>query len=138
MSARFTRTITATPADIDELGHVNNAVWVRWLQEVATAHWSAVASPEHVAAYVWVLTRHEIDYLGNVQAGETVTARGQLLATVEVTLGIDAAIDGTAHRAGEKVQLRAGRHELTAGTQHQFITVKIPCVVRDKPSLDCY
>ena len=71
----FTLTITPAAADIDELGNVNNAVWVRWLQEVATAHWSAVASPEHVAAYVWVVTRHEIDYLGNVQAGETVTAR---------------------------------------------------------------
>jgi uncharacterized protein (DUF2345 family) len=74
----------------------------------------------------------------DVKPGETTTARGQLLATVEVTLGIAAAIDGIAHRAGEKVQLRAGRHELTAGAQHQFITVKIPCVVRDKPSLDCY
>ena len=69
----FTLTITPAAADIDELGHVNNAVWVRWLQDVATAHWSAVASPDHVAAYVWVVTRHEIDYLGNVQAGETVT-----------------------------------------------------------------
>lgn len=62
-------------ADIDELGHVNNAVWVRWLQEVATAHWTAAAATEHVAAYIWVVIRHEIDYLGNVQAGETVTAR---------------------------------------------------------------
>ncbi|MEG3163773.1 acyl-CoA thioesterase [Sphingomonas sp. PB2P19] len=70
---RFTLTITATPADIDELGHVNNAVWVRWIQDIATAHWDAIAPPEHRAAYVWVVTRHEIDYRGNVQAGETVT-----------------------------------------------------------------
>src|SRR3546814_19015231 len=60
---------------IDELGHVNNAVWVKWLQEVATAHWMAVADPFHVAAYVWVVTRHEIDYRGNVTAGERVTER---------------------------------------------------------------
>jgi serine/threonine-protein kinase len=73
-----------------------------------------------------------------VKAGETATVQGELLGTVEVTLGIDAAIDGTDHRAGDKVPLRAGRHELTAGAQHQFVTVKIPCVVRDKPSLDCY
>jgi acyl-CoA thioester hydrolase len=71
----FTLPITPTPADIDELGHVNNAVWVRWIQDVATAHWDAVAAPEHVAAYVWVVVRHEIDYLGNVGAGEAVTAR---------------------------------------------------------------
>lgn len=71
--ARFTQTITAGPDDIDELGHVNNAVWVRWIQDVAVAHWHAVAAPEHHDAYIWVVTRHEIDYRGNVSEGETVT-----------------------------------------------------------------
>jgi acyl-CoA thioester hydrolase len=71
---RFTRTITAAADDIDELGHVNNAVWVRWIQDVAVAHWAAVAPPDHVARYIWVVTRHEIDYRGNVAAGERVTA----------------------------------------------------------------
>lgn len=69
----FTRAFTAAPADIDELGHVNNAVWVRWVQEIAVAHWQAVASPEHLAQHIWVVTRHEIDYRGNVGAGETVS-----------------------------------------------------------------
>jgi acyl-CoA thioester hydrolase len=72
--SRFTATIVAGDADIDELGHVNNAVWVRWIQDVAVAHWAAVAPPEQVARYVWVVTRHEIDYRGNVSAGERVTA----------------------------------------------------------------
>jgi acyl-CoA thioester hydrolase len=27
----FERRITAQPADIDALGHVNNAAWVRWI-----------------------------------------------------------------------------------------------------------
>ncbi len=73
-SPRYTRQITAGPDDIDELGHVNNAVWVRWIQDVAVAHWHALATPEQHAAYVWVITRHEIDYRGSVLAGETVTA----------------------------------------------------------------
>lgn len=68
----FSQTFTAAPADIDELGHVNNAVWVRWIQELAVAHWTAVAPPEQQAAYVWVVTRHEVDYRGNVAVGETV------------------------------------------------------------------
>ena len=74
MSNRYTMTFAANPAHIDELGHVNNTVWVQWIQEIATAHWQAVAPPEHVAAYVWVVTRHEIDYRGNIGAGESVTA----------------------------------------------------------------
>ncbi|MDE2413015.1 MAG: acyl-CoA thioesterase [Sphingomonadales bacterium] len=74
MSDRHARTFTAGPEHIDELGHVNNAVWVDWVQQIATGHWYAVAAPEHQAAYVWVLTRHEIDYRGNIGPGESVTA----------------------------------------------------------------
>jgi acyl-CoA thioester hydrolase len=74
MEPSFSLTFTAQPEHIDVLGHVNNAVWVRWMEAIATAHWDAVALPEHRAAYVWVVTRHEIDYRGNVAAGETVTA----------------------------------------------------------------
>ena len=75
MPTAFVTSITATAADVDELGHVNNAVWVKWIQDVATRHWLAVAAPDHVEAYLWVVTRHEIDYRGNVAPGETVTAR---------------------------------------------------------------
>jgi acyl-CoA thioester hydrolase len=69
---RFTRPFTAQRTDIDELGHVNNAVWVRWIQDIAVAHWETVAPPAHREAYVWVVTRHEIDYRGNLGDGETV------------------------------------------------------------------
>jgi len=74
VSNRHRLTFTAAPQHIDELGHVNNAVWLQWVQDIAVAHWEAVAAPAHQAAYVWVVTRHEIDYRGNVGAGESVTA----------------------------------------------------------------
>ena len=67
--------ITAAPEDIDELGHVNNAVWVRWIQHIAVAHWRAVASPAHIDAYYWVVNRHEIVYLRRIGPGESVVAR---------------------------------------------------------------
>lgn len=73
MRPRFTQQRTARPEDIDELGHVNNAVYVTWIQDVATAHWRAVATPETQDEVVWVITRHEIDYLAPTTAGETVT-----------------------------------------------------------------
>mgnify|MGYP000106079197 CR=1 FL=1 len=71
----FTLPFTPTPADIDELGHVNNAVWVRWIQDIATAHWERQADPVHVAQFIWMVTRHEIDYRGNVKLGEEVTGK---------------------------------------------------------------
>ncbi|MCW1382069.1 acyl-CoA thioesterase [Novosphingobium sp. KCTC 2891] len=74
MSNRHRLTFTAGPGDIDVMGHVNNAVWVQWMEAMAVAHWEAVASAAHQAAYVWVVTRHEIDYRGNIAEGESVTA----------------------------------------------------------------
>jgi acyl-CoA thioester hydrolase len=48
---------------------------VRWIQDMATSHWNATAAPDHIAAYIWVVTRHEIDYRGNVSLGECVIGR---------------------------------------------------------------
>ena len=71
----FEMTFTAASEHIDELVHVNNAVWVQWMEEVATTHWRAVANPEHQDRFFWVVVRHEIDYLRAVLEGETITAR---------------------------------------------------------------
>ena len=71
----FTMAMTARPEHIDELGHVNNAVWVQWIQEVAVSHWYAIAPEAYRDAYVWVVIRHEIDYLRPALPGETVTGR---------------------------------------------------------------
>jgi acyl-CoA thioester hydrolase len=71
----FEMTFIAAPEHIDELGHVNNAVWVRWMEDVATTHWRSVADPEHQERYFWVVVRHEIDYFRAVLEGERITAR---------------------------------------------------------------
>ena len=73
-TARLT-TRTARPADIDQLGHVNNAVYVSWVQDAGTEHWFAQATEAMQAAHHWVCLRHEIDYREPVLAGETVEVR---------------------------------------------------------------
>jgi acyl-CoA thioester hydrolase len=76
MSRRpFEMVLTAGKEHIDELGHVNNAVWVQWIQLVAVAHWDFVADPAHKDAYYWVVVRHEIDYLRPAHEGDRITAR---------------------------------------------------------------
>ncbi len=74
MAASFRMRITPEAADIDELGHVNNAVVVRWLQDIATAHWRAVAPADDVARFIWVVSRHEIDYRRASLLGEALQA----------------------------------------------------------------
>ena len=71
----FEMALTARAEHIDELGHVNNAVWVQWIQEVAVAHWDSVADPAHKDAYFWVIVRHEIDYLRAALEGDRVVGR---------------------------------------------------------------
>jgi len=76
--SRYRKTFTAGPDDIDFMGHVNNAVWLQWAQDIAIAHWESVAEPAHVEAYLWVVTRHEIDYRGNIAAGGSVVAETRI------------------------------------------------------------
>jgi acyl-CoA thioester hydrolase len=54
--------VPVLPDDIDGLNHVNNTVYLRWVQDVATAHWKSLASKETQDAIAWVVLRHEIDY----------------------------------------------------------------------------
>jgi acyl-CoA thioester hydrolase len=62
MSPAFEMTVPVQPDDIDDQNHVNNAVYLRWVQDVAVAHWQAIASPDAQQAVGWVVLRHEIDY----------------------------------------------------------------------------
>lgn len=71
----FEMEFTAAAEHIDELGHVNNAVWVQWIQAIAVAHWHAVCDPAHHDAYIWVVVRHEIDYLRAAFEGDRVMGR---------------------------------------------------------------
>ena len=74
-SEPFELVVAVDPADIDELGHVNNVTYLRWVQEVAVAHWNAAAPPVDRARLFWVVLRHEIDYKQPAYAGEQVIAR---------------------------------------------------------------
>lgn len=71
----FEMEFTALPGHIDELGHVNNAVWVQLIQEIAVAHWESVADPAHRDDYFWVVVRHEIDYLRAAFEGDRIVGR---------------------------------------------------------------
>src|SRR4030095_9463319 len=73
--AQFEMTVSVLPEDIDEQDHVNNTVYLRWVQEVATAHWRAVASAQGQESIGWVVVRHEIDYKAPACLGDEVVVR---------------------------------------------------------------
>jgi acyl-CoA thioester hydrolase len=59
----YAHVITVEPGDIDHMGHVNNAVYLRWVQDAVTRYWEAVAPAEAVARHLWVALKHEISYV---------------------------------------------------------------------------
>jgi acyl-CoA thioester hydrolase len=68
-------TIAVEPADIDGLSHVNNVVYLRWVQDIAVAHWRAVASTADQEKYLWIIVRHEIDYKQPARLGDVILAK---------------------------------------------------------------
>ncbi len=74
-SAVFEHPFRVSADDIDLLGHVNNVVYLRYTQDAAFAHWFAAAGDEYVEALVWVVRRHEIDYLQPAFAGDELVTR---------------------------------------------------------------
>ncbi|MFN3841178.1 MAG: acyl-CoA thioesterase [Cyclobacteriaceae bacterium] len=59
----FVQEITVKAGHLDALNHVNNVVYVQWVQDVASLHWDAIASSEIKNKYSWVVLKHEIEYL---------------------------------------------------------------------------
>jgi acyl-CoA thioester hydrolase len=73
---RFELPVTVSPADIDRrFGHVNNVVYVRWVQDAAVAHWRARATADQQANFLWVVVRHEIEYKRSAQPDDSIIAR---------------------------------------------------------------
>ncbi|MBM3928332.1 MAG: acyl-CoA thioesterase [Sphingomonadales bacterium] len=59
----FIAPLDVRPEHIDANGHVNNVVYVGWLQDAGTAHWTARFDAAQRTRWSWVALRHEIDYL---------------------------------------------------------------------------
>jgi acyl-CoA thioester hydrolase len=71
---KFSHSFRVESGDIDEQGHVNNVAFVRWIQDVAVAHWREAATEQQQDRFSWVVVRHEIDYKKQAFEGENITA----------------------------------------------------------------
>ncbi|MEP7076738.1 MAG: thioesterase family protein [Acidobacteriota bacterium] len=70
----FSHSFNVAADDIDEQGHVNNVAYLRWIQDVAVAHWRHAATEKMIAKYSWITVRHEIDYKKQAFVEEKITA----------------------------------------------------------------
>jgi acyl-CoA thioester hydrolase len=97
-SPRHEHAIAVDKADIDFMGHVNNANYLNWVQDAVLAHWQKIAPPQAVAAHLWVALKHEITYRKPAFLDDNVIAS----VVVEKVQGASAFYD-TIIKRGEEV-----------------------------------
>ena len=73
MKNKYTFNIKVTKNDIDFLDHVNNVIYVNWILEAAQKHWEHLSSEMLNSKYVWVVLKHEIDYLAAAKLNDEIT-----------------------------------------------------------------
>ncbi len=62
MNQTYHHPIGILAEDIDHMGHVNNSVYLKWVQEAVVRYWETLAPPDAVARHLWVALKHEISY----------------------------------------------------------------------------
>jgi len=75
MKSTFEHKIIVTSDDIDDLNHVNNVVYVKWMERVASEHWSFLTKDNPLPAYIWVVVRHEIEYIRQAVLGDELVVK---------------------------------------------------------------
>lgn len=70
-SYQFTLNVVAE--DIDVLNHVNNMVYLKWINEASEKHWAILTNDAVDSKYFWVCIRHEIDYIGEAFLDDEIT-----------------------------------------------------------------
>ena len=119
----FEMVVIVQPVDIDEQSHVNNTVYLRWVQDVATAHWKSLASTEAQSAIGWVVLRHEIDYKTPACMGDEVILRTWVGAAsrlkferfTEVRRKIDSQLFAKARTLWVPIDARTGKPTRVSG-----------------------
>ena len=69
----FQHSIKVKLHDIDALNHVNNLVYLQWVLEISGLHWNSLATKQINEKYVWVVLRHEIDYINQAHLNDIIT-----------------------------------------------------------------
>lgn len=66
-------TFKVKASDIDVLNHVNNIVYLQWVNEISELHWGILSNNDINKKYFWVAIRHEIDYLQQAFLDDEIT-----------------------------------------------------------------
>ena len=77
VSSAYSKNFVIPASSIDENGHVNNVVYVQWMQDIAIEHYQSISGRNTMEPYgaTWVVCEHRIEYLLPAFAGEEIEIR---------------------------------------------------------------
>lgn len=78
IGATYQYKMTVLKKHIDNLNHVNNVVYVKWINDISEKHWQQLSNPDIDSNYFWVVLKHEIDYLGEAILNDELTIKTQV------------------------------------------------------------
>ena len=81
----YTQRLTVKQEDLDDLNHVNNVIYVQWIQDIAKEHWEVRATEQLKKDFIWVVIRHEIDYKMQAFLGDEILIETYVGETTFVT-----------------------------------------------------
>ncbi|MGA9270047.1 MAG: thioesterase family protein [Lutimonas sp.] len=68
----YSHKIRVMESDLDSLNHVNNVVYLQWVNDISEKHWNLLADQDLRSKYFWVVLRHEIDYMNQAVLGDQI------------------------------------------------------------------
>ncbi len=81
----YSYTLKVKEAHIDGLSHVNNVVYLQWVNDISERHWNQLSLAKGLKEkYFWVVLRHELDYLNQAVLDDELT----LLTWVGASKGV--------------------------------------------------
>ncbi|HNP23753.1 MAG TPA: acyl-CoA thioesterase [Panacibacter sp.] len=69
-NSHYKKTIIVQPQHLDEVQHVNNVIYVQWMQDIAAEHWNTFVSEKLKNEVLWMIKRHEVDYFNQAFLGD--------------------------------------------------------------------
>ena len=71
----FTYTFSVPQSAIDEYGHVNNVIYVQWMQDAAIRHGESLPEYKQPENTGWFVREHRIEYLSPAYLGDEIEVR---------------------------------------------------------------
>lgn len=74
----YSKELFVTDEHIDQNGHVNNVIYVQWVNDIALEHWFSKSNQKQQKEVLWFLVKHTINYKSQAVIGDRIIIKTQV------------------------------------------------------------